>query len=221
MRKQALIIGLGQFGLALARSLTSRGLEVMAVDRRTELVQEAAEFAAEAVSFDATDDAALSRAAPDRRDLCVVAIGGESRDGSIVCTALLRQMGAPYIVARAMDEIHERILRLVGAHEVVNPEQAYGERLASRLAYRGVLDQVPLGDDLILTELKPPEKFIGRTLTDIALPRKYGVTVVAIRQLEEGRGRVVKPDPTVPLREGDILVIVASEESVARMMERL
>lgn len=221
MRKQALIVGLGQFGLSLARSLTVRGLEVLAVDRRSDLVQLASSFVAEAASFDATDEASLARTVPERRDICVCAIGNESRDGSIVCTALMRQMGAKHIVARATDDIHERILHLVGAHEVVNPEQAFGERLASRLAFRGVLDQVALGEDLILTELEPPPKLIGRTLVDIALPRRFGVTVVAIRRLEEGKGRVVTPDPVVPIREGDILIVVAPHDAVQRMIDRL
>ena len=221
MAKQALIVGLGQFGVALARSLTARGMEVLAVDRSPELVQAVSGFVAEAVSFDAADELALARTTPERRDLCVVAIGNEARDASIVCTALLRQMGAPKIVARASDPIHERILKLVGANEVVNPEQAFGERLAARLAYSGVLDQLALGDDLILTELQPPAKLVGRTLVEAALPRRFGVTVVAIRRLEQGRGRVSVPEPTVPIRAEDILVLVAAPEAVARMLDRL
>ncbi len=221
MAKQALIVGLGQFGVALARSLTARGMEVLAVDRSPELVQAVSGFVAEAVSFDAADELALARTTPERRDLCVVAIGNEARDASIVCTALLRQMGAPKIVARASDPIHERILKLVGANEVVNPEQAFGERLAARLAYSGVLDQLALGDDLILTELQPPAKLVGRTLVEAALPRRFGVTVVAIRRLEQGRGRVSVPEPTVPIRAEDILVVVAAPEAVARMLDRL
>src|SRR5688572_4076503 len=121
MRKQALVIGLGQFGTALARSLTAKRVEVMAVDRDEALVQRISSYVAEAICFDSTSEELLARAAPDKRDYCVVAIGDESRDSSIVTTALLRQMGAPFIITRANNEIHERIVRLVGAHEVVNP----------------------------------------------------------------------------------------------------
>ena len=82
-------------------------------------------------------------------------------------TALLRQMGAPKIISRATDDLHERVLRLVGAHEVVNPERAYGERLATRLAHQGVADIIPLGDGLALTELIVPASFVGRSLIEL------------------------------------------------------
>lgn len=222
MRKQALILGLGQFGLSLARSLTAKGLDVMAVDRDETRVQKAANFASEAVSFDSTNEQALARAAPDKRDYCVVAIGDESRDGSIVTTALLRQLGAPYIVARSNDDIHERILRLVGAHEVVNPERAFGERLANRLAYSGVLDQVPVGEDLVFSEIEVPRKAVGRTLVDISLPRRFGVTVVGVRRIDEhGKGRIHTPSPTEPLGAQDILLVVAPPDGLAKMTESL
>lgn len=221
MRKQALVLGLGQFGLSLSRALTDRGVDVFAVDRNPALVEMAADFAAEAVVFDAVDEESLARAAPARRDACVVAIGNESREGSILCTALLRQMGAKRVVARATDNLHERILKLVGAHEVVNPERAFGERLATRLAFSGVLEEAPLGDDLSITELRTPPSMIGRTLLDLKLPRRFGVTVVAVRRAQDGRGRLLIPRPDEPLQAEDILVVVAPPGSVTPMLERL
>jgi len=221
MSKQALVIGLGQFGMSLARALTNRGFEVIAVDKRQARVATAAGFVAEAISFDATDEEALAQTAPARRDICVCAIGDESREGAIVCTALLRQLGAPKVVARATDEILERILSLVGAHEVVNPERAFGERLATRLAFSGVVDELPLGQDLVITEIHPPGALVGRNLVEVSLPRRFGVTVVAVRRVEKGRGQVVMPSPHDPIRAEDILVLVAPPGDVAKMLERL
>lgn len=221
MRKQALIIGLGQFGMSLARSLTERGVEVMAVDVKESLVQAAATFTAEAVCFDAMDADALARAAPDRRDVCVCAIGDEAREAAIIATAMLRQLGAPHVVSRANDDVTERILRLVGAHEVVNPEKAFGERLASRLIYGSIVGELPLGDDLVITELRPPDSFVGRTLIELELPRRYGVTVVAVRRDEGGERRIILPDPRETLSAGDIVVVVAAPGAVNEMMERL
>jgi len=219
--KQALIVGLGMFGTSLARALTERGVEVLCVDNDPELVQAASGFAAEAVAFDASEEASLAEVHPERRDLCVCAIGQDSRDASIVCTALLRQLGAQYLVARAYDALHERILRLVGAHEVVNPEKAFGERLAARLAFRGVVDQVPLGRDLLITELAIPAAFVGRTLVELALPKRFGVSVVAIRRERGGSGLVLLPDPAAPFEESDVLVLAARRGSVDRMLEKL
>ncbi|MCC6214994.1 MAG: TrkA family potassium uptake protein [Polyangiaceae bacterium] len=218
MRKQAIVVGLGQFGAALTRSLAARGVEVLAVDTNEERVQAVAAVAAHAAMFDATEEAALQRAAPERRDLCVCAIGEAGREASILTTALLRQMGAPRVVARAMDPLHERILRLVGAHEVVNPERAFGERLASRLLTAGVIDEVPLGDDLVITELRPPPAFVGRTLADLTLPKTYSVTVVAVRR---PGAPVTMPTPATLLTAEDILVIVSPPGAVPAMMDRV
>lgn len=215
-----MIIGLGQFGMSLARALTEKGVDVLAIDVRLPIVQTAAEFCSEALSFDATDEDALSQVSPSKRDLCVCAIGTESREKAIIVTALLRQMGAKRIVARATDDVTERILKLVGAHEVVNPEQAFGERLATRLAHEGLLDQVPLGSDLVITELHPPASIVGRTLIDLKLPARYDVTVVATRRTINGEGRVMLPDPNDPIRNDDILVVVARSEAIQTFMEK-
>jgi trk system potassium uptake protein TrkA len=193
-------------------------VEVLAVDRSEELVRTAAAFAAEAVSFDATNEEQLARTSPARRDLCIVAIGNESREDSIICTALLRQMGAGRIVGRATDPLHARILHLVGAHEVVNPEQAFGERFAAHLLYAGVIDEIQLGKDLSITELRAPRSFVGRNLIDLELPRRYGVTVIAVRR--EATDEVIVPKPAEPIVDGDILVVVAKPDSITRMGER-
>jgi len=218
MKKQAIVVGLGQYGMALAKSLTDKGVEVLAVDVKEASVEAAAAFAAEAVALDATDEAALARTSPDRRDLCVCAIGDESREASIICTALFRQMGAERVVSRATDPLHERILRLVGAHDVVNPEQDFGERFATRLLYAGIIDEIPLGPDLSLTELKAPESFTGRSLSDLELPARYGITVIAIRR--EDTREVSLPSASERLREGDILVVVARPDAVTELLEK-
>jgi len=221
MTKQALIIGLGQFGMSLARALADRAFEVLAVDRDEGLVSQASSFAAEAATFDATDEPALARTGPDQRDICICAIGHEARDASILCTALLRQLGARRLVARATDPLHERILLQVGADEVVNPERAFGERLAARLALRGVLEEVPLGDGMTITELEPPPVLVGRSLVDAALPSRFGVTVVTVRRPADEGGGVEPPDPRRPLRADDVLVVVARSGAVARMIGKL
>jgi trk system potassium uptake protein TrkA len=213
-----MVIGLGQFGMALAQSLAEREVEVLALDTRPEQIEIASAFAASAVQLDATDEDALRRTSPERRDLCVCAIGDDNREGSIMCTALLRQLGARHILARATDATHERILRLVGAHDVVNPERAFGERLATKLLYSAVLDEVPIGGDLVLTELRPPPAFVGRTLSELALPRRYEINVVAVRR--EGDKGVSPPSPSATLQETDILIVVSPPHAVAKLLKR-
>lgn len=218
MDRQALVIGLGQFGMSLARSLTEVGVDVFAVDREPERVRVAAGFAADAAAFDATDEAALARVAPQRRDVSVCAIGDEAREAAIICSALLRQMGAPRVIARAGTDLVERILLMVGAHEVVNPERAYGQRLAVHIAHEGVLGEYPLSEGLAISELHVPAAFVGRSMAELQLPRRHGVTVVAIQR---GTETVTAPDPQRPLASGDVLVVVAKTGAVANLMERL
>ena len=218
MIKQAIVIGLGQFGMAVAQVLSERGMEVLAVDLVESRVRAAAEFAAEAACFDAMDTDALTRTSPERREVCICAIGDESREASIICTALLRQMGAPRVIARANNDLHARILRLVGAHQVVNPEREFGERFANHILYERVRNEMPLGEDLLITELTPPASLVGRTLADLQLPRRYGITVVAIRRA--GRGAVFLPAPGDTVEEQDVMVVVSRPDAVALLMER-
>ena len=217
MRKQIMIIGLGQFGMSLARSLSEKGAEVLAVDSNPELIRSASQFVEEAVCFDATDEIALGQTAPARRDVCICAIGSDSKEASIICTALLRQQGGKRILARANDPLHERILRLVGAHEVVNPERDFGDRLANRLVFEGVIDEMPLGEDLVITEIKLPDSLAGRTLTDLKLPNLFGITVVAIRNEINGEIRI--PNAQDPLSEKETLVIVSKRGAVGRWIK--
>jgi trk system potassium uptake protein TrkA len=218
MIKQAIVIGLGQFGMAVAQVLSERGMEVLAVDLVESRVRAAAEFAAEAACFDAMDTDALMRTSPERREVCICAIGDESREASIICTALLRQMGAPRVIARANNDLHARILRLVGAHQVVNPEREFGERFANHILYERVRNEMSLGEDLLITELTPPASLVGRTLADLQLPRRYGITVVAIRRA--GRGAVFVPSPSDTVEEQDVMVVVSRPDAVALLMER-
>lgn len=218
MKNQAIVVGLGQFGMSIAQTLAERGVEVLAVDIQEDRVRVAANLVAEAVCFDATDADALARTSPERREVCVCAIGDDAKEASIICTALLRQMGAKRIIARANDDLHARILTLVGAHQVVNPEQQFGERFASQILHESILGELPLGEDLLITEFQPPPAFIGHTLADLQLPRRYGVTVVAVRNAEQGA--VMLPDPHALLATHDVLIVVSREGAVSAMMER-
>ncbi|MEZ4449822.1 MAG: TrkA family potassium uptake protein [Nannocystaceae bacterium] len=218
IQRQAIIIGLGQFGMSVAQALAARGVEVLAVDVREERVRAASPHVAEAACFDATDTDLLARTTPERRDVCLCAIGDEAKEASIICTALLRQMGARRVIARANDELHARILGLVGAHQVVNPEREYGERFANQVVHAGIKGELPLGEGLLISEVEAPPAFVGRTLEQLQLPRRYEVTLVALRKYDSAT--IAVPAPGMTIAAGDVLVVVAREGAVSRMMER-
>ena len=212
MSQQILIIGLGQFGMSLVRTLSEKGAEVMAVDIKKNLVEEAGTFVTEAVVLDATDESELARLEPGKRDVAVCAIGDDSKEASIICTALLRQMGAPLVIARANDKMHRRILQLVGAHQIINPEQEFGKRFANRVLYRNVIADTNIGEDLHLTEICTQPSMVGKTLIELALPKKFGVMVVGIRL--GASGKVIQPSPNKPLKAEDNLIIVSNETAI-------
>lgn len=217
MAQQILVIGLGVFGMSLAETLSSKGVEVIAVDIRKNLVEIAADFATEALVINATDETELARLEPGKRDAAVCAIGDDSREASIICTALLRQMGSPLVVSRANNITHQRILSLVGAHQVINPEQQFGQRYANRLIYRNLVAEMPLGDGLMLSEITVKDSMVGKTLIELALPKKYGIMVVAIRRGTPST--VFQPDPNEPLQAGDGMVMVFRDEAMQKLME--
>ena len=217
MAQQILVIGLGQFGMSLARTLAERGAEVLAVDKRKNLVDDISSFVAEAVVADATDETELARLQPGKRDSAVCAIGDDSREASIICTALLRQMGAPVVIARASDTMHQRILHLVGAHQILNPELEFGRRYANRLLYRNIIADTAIGDDLNLTEIHVQPSMVGKSLVDLALPRRFGIMVVAIRR--GSAGKISQPSPTEPLQAEDSLVIASSESAIPKLIK--
>lgn len=217
MKRQAIVIGLGQFGMAVTEALSRRNVEVLAIDRNPSLVSVAAGIATEAMCLDASDEHALCRVQPGRRDVSVCAIGEEHRDASIMCTALLRQLGSPRIVARSNSEMHGRILTMVGAHLVVNPERDFGVRLSNQLLYQDIKGELRLGEGVLITEASAPPVFVGHSLAELQLPARFSVTVVAVKRRS---GSIELPGPTTRVEEGDVLVMVSRDTAVADMFDR-
>lgn len=208
------VIGLGQFGRAVALSLVREGAAVLAIDQMQERAQ-MVETEVDAVACaDATDERALDELGLERMSCVVVAMGVRARETSILTTALLRQRGVPRIISRAANELHARVLLAVGAHEVINPELQMGQRLARNLAHPTILEQIALDENTNLVEVASPEQFIGKTLVEIDLRRRYGVSVIAVR-----RGGQVMPQTAADERliRGDRLLIVGPPASVRRV----
>jgi len=218
MKRQALVIGLGQFGMSVARALTARQVEVLAIDISEERVRTASAFVTEAACFDVTDESSLARTSPERRDVCLCAIGDEAKQASIICTALLKQMGARRVIARSNDDLHARILTLVGANQVVNPEREFGDRFANQIIHQEIRGEMSLGEGVLISEISVPATFVGNTLGELKLPRRFGVTVVAIRK--GGSGSITMPKVDSALETDDVIVVVAKERAIAQMMEQ-
>jgi len=212
------VIGLGMFGRMVATSLAREGQAVLAIDINEDEVNRMATELDAVVRADATDEEALRDLRLDRMSCAVVAIGAESMEASILATALLRQIGVPRIVARSLSDLHARVLRAVGAHEVVSPEVEMGQRLAYRLSHPNVLDRVELGDNIELVELEVPAQYVGKTLVEIDVRRRFDITVVAIHR---GDKIVANPSRDEALREGETLMVIGSSGAVGRFAAKV
>jgi len=217
MAREFAVIGLGVFGWHVAVNLSRLGHSVLAIDSDEERVRAAQGELDDLVCADATDEAALRELELDRVGCAVVAIGAEAMEASILATTLLRQIGVPQIVARSLSRLHARVLRAVGAHVVVSPEEEMGERLARRLAQPNVLERVLLGGAAELAELEAPAEFVGKTLVELDVRRRYGVSVVAIRR---GSSVLASLEQNERMAPGDVLVVIGTSPAIARLAAR-
>ncbi|GAB4376210.1 MAG: TrkA family potassium uptake protein [Acidobacteriota bacterium] len=214
MASEFVVIGLGRFGQAVARSLQRLGQSVMVLDADQDRVQDASTEFDAAVCADATDERTIHELGLEKMAAAIVAIGETSIESSILVTALLRQLGVPRIVGRAVTDLHARVLLEVGAHEVVNPEQHAGERLGRRLAYPSVREQLDLGENAALAEIEAPESFAGRTLAELEVRRRHGVTVVGLRR---GGAVLANLGPEDRIDSGDVLIVVGAPDALRRL----
>jgi len=220
------IMGLGRFGSKLAKLLSQAGAEVIAIDKDPDLVQEMRDEVTLAVRMDCTDEQALLDHGIDKVDCAVVGIG-VGFEASVLATDTLKKIGVPRVIARAGSEMRGEILRRVGADSVVIPEDESATRLANRLMLPQFEDFVELDEDHSLVQVPAPEDFVNKTPRELELRTKHKLNLVAIRRPvandHEGgtnakRWRVVAvPDPDEPIQRGDILVLIGSNDSLARL----
>ena len=175
--KQYLVFGLGRFGTSVARTLCKLGQEVMAVDRLEEPVKDIAAEVTQAAQLDATDENALKSLGITNFDAAVVSIGQNTRDSILVCV-LLKELGIPYLIAKANDDLHAKVLQKIGVDRVVFPEREMGTRLARSIVTPGVLDLMELSEDYQIIEALPPKDWEGKTLRELNARKRYGVNVL-------------------------------------------
>ena len=213
--KQVAVIGLGRFGSSVARTLAGSGCEVLAVDVNEARVKAIADQVTDAVCANALEEEALRSLGLRNFEVVVVAIGHEV-EASILVTVLLKEMGIPKIVAKAQDELHGRVLQKVGADIVVFPERDMGIRLAHTLISRNVIDEIQLSTDYSILEIVAPPRFLQRSLRELELRQRFGLTVLAIRREDR---IIVSPDADQVVEEGDILVTLGQPEKLERLNE--
>ncbi|HRX57611.1 MAG TPA: TrkA family potassium uptake protein [Eubacteriales bacterium] len=213
MSKSFIIIGLGRFGMSTARMLTTLGHEVLAVDKRADRVNAIKDSVMHAVQADTTDERAVSHLGVRNFDCVVICIGDDIR-ASVLATVLCREMGAKKIVAKAQDDLHQKLLIKTGADRVVQPEHDGGIRLARSLVAEGVLDSLDLSEEYSINEIEVPRDWVGRSLAQINVRNKYGLSVIAVRR--EGH-IAVNFNPNEPFHADDSIYVLGDNKSMERI----
>jgi trk system potassium uptake protein TrkA len=211
---QVLVVGLGRFGSALAKELVALGMEVLGVDDDARSVQAHADDLTHVVQADSTDPEALRQLSAADFGVAVVGIGTDL-EASILTTAALADLGVGTIWAKAVSDAHARILERVGADHVVFPEGDMGRRVAHRLTGR-TLDWFQLDEHFAMVETVVPKEMVGRSLGDVGVRARYGITVVAIKPA--GGAFTYATAETVP-GAGDVVVVSGPTENVQAFAE--
>jgi trk system potassium uptake protein TrkA len=215
MTRQFVVVGLGRLGISLVGTLDSLGHEVLAIDKREDVIQSLADELPNVhlVATDATDEATVRGLNVDGFDAAAVMIGENHVEAGILATATLKEVGVPRIVARATGGIHARVLEKVGADRVIQPEREIGEQLARTMASPVLLDYVDLGEDEALIEAQVPRAWLDKSLSELDLSQKMGLTVLALKP-KGGPG--ILPHGDTVLREWDVLVVGGSKKALDR-----
>jgi trk system potassium uptake protein len=208
--KQFMVLGMGLFGSSLAKALHEFGHEVLAVDSDADLVEAIAPYVTQAVQIDATDEAALQELGVRNFDAVIVSIGKNLRDSILVCV-IIKELGVPYLIAKATDEIHAKVLRKIGVDRVVFPERDMGVRVAKSLITPNVLEMMEFSGDYRLIEIILPAKWAGSSIIEVDVRRKYGISILAIQR--DGQF-IVSPSPDAVFQPGDILLVLGQKADI-------
>lgn len=224
--KQFVVIGLGRFGSSIARALSEMNFEVLAIDKNEALVTSMENVVSQAVVLDATDEKSLKELGVQEFDTAIVSMG-ETIEDSIMITLTLKELGVKQVIVKAQNDLHSRILKKVGADRIIIPEREMAEKLAQSLASPKIFDFIEVSDTYGIVEMVVPKKFANKTLTELQLRDKYGVSVIAIKR----KIPYSKPDGSTDFKEeviigpggaddtisGDVLILLGRSDDLDKI----
>lgn len=211
--KSFVVYGLGKFGYSVAVSLARNGCEVLAVDIDGDLVEDIANEVTLAVRANVKEQDVYQSLGIGNMDGAVVAISGDM-EASIMATILSKEAGIPYVMSKAGSVTHGEVLKKVGADQIIFPEREMGSRVARNMVFGKFVDTFELSSTYSMAELEIPDSWVGKSLRELNVRRKYGVNVIAVR---EGEKINVNMDPDEPLERHQIILTVGNNEDLKRI----
>ncbi len=211
--RQFAVIGIGRFGFSIAQTLYALGCEVLAIDKEEEVVRDIADLVTHAVQADATEEQELKTLGLRNFDVVVVAIGADIQ-ASIMVTLIAKELGVRYIVAKAQNSLHARVLYKIGADKVVFPERDMGTRVAHSILSSSILDYIELNPNYSLVEIAVNKKWDNKSMQELDMRGKYGINVIAIRH---GDKINISPRGDDIIHQDDILVVIGKNDDIERL----
>ena len=215
MKKSVLLIGLGRYGRHVAQELYQMKHDILAVDKDEERVNMVLPYVTNALMADSTNKSFLESLGIRDFDLCIVAIGDDFQS-SLETTALLKELGAPFVVARAARDVHARFLARNGADEVIYPERQLAEWTAIRYSSNHILDYTPLSEEYAVYEIQIPANWTGKSLAELDLRRTRKINVFAIKQ---GDQLITDIHPDVPLKSNQTLMVIGTNKEMDKWLQ--
>lgn len=212
MRKQYAVFGLGSFGESVAVTLQQLGCEVVAVDNHMERIEAVSSRVSYAVQADIGDPEVIKSLGTRNLDGVIVAVA-DDMEASVMATLVSKEIGVPFVLAKAKSGLHATILKKIGADSIIFPEKEYGRSVARNLVSNEFADWLNLSPEYSIAEIAVPEKWIGKTLAELNVRRAHDVNVVGVKVGEEIQ---VNPDPYEVFRKGMVLILIGANEALER-----
>ena len=213
LNKTYAVFGLGKYGLAVAQELVSNGVEVIAVDRDENIINDVVSEIPICKCADVTDSDVIKQLGIANIDIVIIAMAS-NLEASVLATMLCKEAGVKTVIAKCSNEMHKKILMRVGADKVVFPEKESGARLAKNMLSSGFIDLIELSEDVSMVELDVKPEWVGKNLLELNLRKKYSLNIVAIRQ----KGEIsVDINPEKPLEDSMKLIVIANTKKLEKL----
>ncbi len=213
--KRAVVIGLGIFGYNIARTLFENGFEVVAIDKNKDIIQKIRDHSTKAILADGTDQEIMDEIGIGEDDIAIISFGEDLAAATLI-TLHLKQMKVKNIIVKAPNEEHKLILEKVGATEVIIPEMDMAKKVAKSLVSPNMMDYIPLSEDYIISEMAPPNSFLGKTIRELGLRAKYSIEVIAVRDVLSESVHMV-PQADFVIKDGEVLVVIGKESDINKI----
>lgn len=208
--KQFIVIGCGKFGEAVATTLVKIGHQVLVVDKKEDVIQDLSKKVTHAVIADIVDKNSLIDLGIKQFDVAVVAIGDDIK-ASIMVTLIVKELGVKYVVAKANDNMHAKVLYKIGADRIVYPERDMGMRIAHNLVSSDIVDLIELAPEHSIMEIKVPENWIGKDFIELNVRKNYNVNIIAIKS---GDRIIVNPSAKRQMEKNDVIVVLGHNDNL-------